>query len=85
MAKLSALKGPALVAAAALALSGCAYDYMQNSDRIAYSSGDAVKANLEAETTNPSDGTRYDTRGLGKNGLVIPASDYASSSTSAQP
>ena len=36
--------------ALALALGGCAYDYLQHTDRVSYSAGDAVKANLEAQT-----------------------------------
>ncbi len=45
-------------------LSGCAYDYLQHTDRIAYSAGDAVHANLEAETVNPSKRSMYDVSGL---------------------
>lgn len=60
----------AATAAAALLLGGCAYDYMQRSDTIAYSTGDAVKANLEAQTTDPSKKSSYSTKGLGKNGVV---------------
>ncbi len=53
---------------------GCAsYDYLQRTDRISYRAGNAVKANLEAETINPSSGAMYDVSGLGKNGSVIPA------------
>lgn len=51
-------------------LGGCAYDYVQRTDRVAYSAGDAVKANLERETTNPSHAAQYDTKGLGRNGNV---------------
>lgn len=54
----------------ALTLAGCAYDYLQRSDRVAYSAGDAVKANLERETTSPSKKSMYSTGGLGKNGVV---------------
>lgn len=61
----------ATLAALALALSGCAYDYANHSDRVAYSAGDAVKANVEASTTSPSKKSMYSTRGLGKNGEVI--------------
>jgi len=59
--------------ALALLLDGCAYDYLQHSDRVAYSAGDAVKANLASETTNPSKRSMYATKGLGKNGNIIPA------------
>jgi hypothetical protein len=58
--------------AAALALSGCAYDYLQRTDKVGYSAGDAVKANLEAQTMNPSKDSAYSTKGLGKNGVVAP-------------
>ena len=63
-----------VVAAAALAaaLGGCTYDYLNHSDRIAYSAGDAVNANLERETINPSKKSMYLRWGLGRNGLVIP-------------
>lgn len=57
-------------AAVALLLSACAYDYLQHSDRVAYSAGDAVKANLEAETINPARGSADDVSGLGRNGPV---------------
>jgi hypothetical protein len=54
-------------------LGGCTYDYLQRTDRVAYSTGDAVRANIERETTNPSHGGQYRTKGLGKSGHVIPA------------
>lgn len=60
--------------AAALALSGCAYDYLQRTDKVGYSAGDAVKANLQAQTMNPSKASAYSTGGLGKNGAVEPKS-----------
>lgn len=60
----------------ALALGGCAYEYLQRTDRVAYSAGDAVRANLESQTTNPTKNSQYETRGLGKNGIVVvPAPD----------
>lgn len=55
------------------ALGGCAYDYMQRTDRVGYSAGNAVKANLARETTNPAKGSMYSTKGLGKNGPVTAA------------
>jgi hypothetical protein len=64
------VKYTALFASLTLLLSGCVYDYLQHSDRVSYSSGDAVKANLESETTNPSSDAQYKTTGLGKNGHV---------------
>lgn len=69
--QLKLAKGLAATAALTLLLSGCAYDYMQRTDRVGYSAGNAVKANLERETTNPSSDTRYVTTGLGKDGAVI--------------
>ena len=62
----------ALAVVAAL-LAGCTYDYLQRTDRVAYSAGNAVKANLEAQTIDPSKKSMYKTKGLGKDGLVIPA------------
>lgn len=56
---------------ACAALTGCAYDYRQRTDRVGYSAGDAVRANLARETTNPSRGSMYSTGGLGQNGPVI--------------
>ena len=56
--------------ALALLLSGCSYDYLQHTDRVAYSAGDAVRANLESETINPSKRSMYYTKGLGKTGVA---------------
>ena len=50
------------------ALSGCSYDYLSRYDRVAYSAGNAVKANLARETLNPSKKSMTDTTGLGKDG-----------------
>jgi len=54
-----------------VALAGCAYDYRQRTDRVGYSAGNAVRANLARETTNPSRGSMYSTGGLGQNGPVV--------------
>lgn len=68
-------KGAGLALLASL-LSGCAYDHLQHTDRVAYSSGDAVRANLERETLQPTAEYMYDTSGLGQNGnLVGPVDD----------
>jgi len=71
---LSPLTHNALRVAAVLALlsalAGCAYDYRQRTDRVGYSAGDAVKANLARETTNPTKASMYSTKGLGRNGVV---------------
>lgn len=57
------------------ALGGCAYDYRQRTDRVSYNAGDAVKANLARETTNPTKASMYSTKGLGKNGVVVPPAE----------
>jgi hypothetical protein len=49
---------------------GCAYDYTQHTDRVGYSAGDAVRANIERETSNPARDSAFNTTGLGKNGVV---------------
>ena len=66
------LAGLLLAAGATLVLAGCTYDYLQRTDRVAYSAGDAVKANLERETKDPSKKSMYGTTGLGKDGVVVP-------------
>lgn len=71
------MRAGVLAAAAALSLGGCTYDYLQRSDRVAYSAGNAVRANLEGQTINPSKGSMYDTSGLGKNGPVLAAPEAA--------
>jgi hypothetical protein len=69
---MSVRKSIAVVAAAALALllGGCAYDYWQHTDKIAYNSGDAVRANIEGQTIDPDVTTN--TKGLGKTGTATP-------------
>jgi len=64
-----------LVFASCMALSGCSYDYLQNSDRVAYNAGNAVKANLIQSTTNPSSQLMNSTDGLGENGAVVPVAE----------
>jgi len=71
----------AIGVAAALPLSACGYDYLQQTDRVGYSAGNAVRANIESETINPSRRSLYSTAGLGKNGKVIPADATAAAST----
>jgi hypothetical protein len=53
-------------------LGGCTYDYLNRTDRVSYRAGDAVKANLARETTDPSKKSMYQTGGLGKDGFVVP-------------
>ena len=67
---LRSLAGALTLATLALVLNGCSYDYLQHTDRVAYNAGDAVKANLESETINPSKRSMYYTKGLGKNGIA---------------
>ena len=57
------------MAIATAPLAGCAYDYAQHTDRVSYAGGNAVKANLEMSTTDPSKRSTYSTKGLGKNGV----------------
>ena len=71
----------ALALGGTLLLGGCSYDYLQHTDRVAYSAGDAVRANLESETVNPSKRSMYRRSGLGKNGVVTPAAATATAST----
>ncbi|MBI4924270.1 MAG: hypothetical protein HY834_21240 [Devosia nanyangense] len=68
--RLPAIGIAALAAMLALTLGGCTYDYLQHTDRVAYHAGDAVNANLEAETIDPAKDSAYSTSGLGKNGSV---------------
>ncbi len=69
----------------ALLLGGCSYDYLQHTDRVAYSAGDAVKANLEAETINPAKRSMASKWGLGRNGSVITTTATTTSSSSTTP
>lgn len=64
----------AAAAALLLLLGGCSsYDYLQRTDRVGYSAGNAVKANLAVQTTNPTKASMYSTKGLGKDGPVTAA------------
>lgn len=65
-----------------VALGGCSYDYFQRTDRVAYSAGNAVKANLESETTNPSSKASYNKSGLGKEGPVTGPTDSSGGASS---
>ncbi len=56
-------------------LGGCTYDYLQRTDRVAFSAGNAVRANLERETSNPTSKAHYRTKGLGQNGNVTAAAE----------
>ena len=70
-----ALAGAAL--AVALLVSGCTYDHLQHSDRVSYRAGNAVRANMAIQTTNPSKCSQYVTTGLGANGPVTPSGQAA--------
>jgi hypothetical protein len=66
-----------VLSAAAIFASGCTYDYLQRSDRVAYNAGDAVKANLAQQTTDPGKRSRRVVKGLGQNGYINPAPSAA--------
>lgn len=61
-------RNAALALALAVLLGGCSYDYTNHLDRVSYSAGNAVKANLARETADPSKKSMNDTTGLGKDG-----------------
>jgi hypothetical protein len=64
-------KNTALAIVLGVSLTGCStYDYTQHTDQVAFSAGDAVKANLARETVDPSNKAMNDTSGLGKNGAT---------------
>ncbi len=67
-------RNAALALVLAATLTGCAYDYAQRTDTVAFSAGNAVKANTAIQTIDPSSKSMNDTTGLGQNGPVIPAS-----------
>lgn len=71
------LSNAVLAIALSTALSGCAYDYAQRTDRVAFSAGDAVKANLALHTTDPSKKSMNNTSGLGADGAQVPEGDDA--------
>jgi hypothetical protein len=72
--------------AACLVLAGCVYDYTNHEDRVSYSAGDAVAANLIKETINPEYRAMYKKQGLGRNGIVVPqASTETAISAAATP
>ena len=61
-------KNAALALVLAGLLGGCTYDSAQHTDRVAFSAGDAVKANMALQTIDPSKTSMNDTTGLGKDG-----------------
>jgi hypothetical protein len=62
-------KNAALALTLAALLTGCStYDYAQRTDQVAYSAGDAVRANLALQTIDPSKKSMNDTSDLGKDG-----------------
>ena len=66
---------------ATLLAGGCAYDYAQRTDRVGYSAGNAVKANMAMQTINPSKDSMYNTKGLGKDGVIDPDAQTTTDST----
>ena len=72
-----------LATAVVLPLGGCGYDYLQNTDRVSYSAGNAVKANLESETIDPSRRSMYSTKGLGSGGVAGKAASSGSTTAPA--
>ncbi len=62
------LKNTVIVVSLTLVVSACNMVYLSNSDRITQGAGNAVKANLEGQTVNPSSDEQYDVSGLGQNG-----------------
>ncbi len=64
------LKSTIIVASLTLIVSACDPTYLANSDRITQGGGNAVKANLEAQTIDPSSDEQYDVSGLGKDGSM---------------
>jgi hypothetical protein len=67
-----------LLAGAVMApLGGCTYDYLNRQDRVTFAAGNAVRANLERETADPTDRSRYSVKGLGRNGQQIPKEESA--------
>ena len=68
----STVRAGGILLIAASLVGGCAYDSLQHEDRVSYNAGDAVRANLEIQTINPSKKSMNDTSGLGKNGEIEP-------------
>jgi len=72
MKSVAILKSTIIIASLTLMVSACDPTYLANSDRITQGAGNAVKANLEGQTIDPSSDEQYDVTGLGKNGGVLP-------------
>lgn len=63
----------AVIAGSLLVLGGCAEaDYLNHRDTVTLAAGNAVRQNVEMETTNPTAGYMYDTSGLGADGSQQP-------------
>lgn len=72
------LHSAAALIATSLLLGACSsVDYLNHRDRITLAGGNAVRANLERETINPSKASMYRTSGLGGDGNQIPAEPAA--------
>jgi hypothetical protein len=61
-------RNAALALTLAALLGGCAYDYTQQADNVAFSHGDAVRTNMALQTIDPSKKSMNDTTGLGQDG-----------------
>lgn len=61
-----------VLASLTVTLAACTYDQLNRSDRITFAGGNAVRANIERETANPSKPSMFAIGGLGKDGVVIP-------------
>lgn len=69
---LSTLGKACVVIALTGSLAGCWSNYLANHDGVAFGAGNAVRANLEASTVNPSSDERYDVDNLGTRGDQMP-------------
>ena len=66
------LKSVIVVGSLSLLLSGCDLTYLTNSDQITPGAGNAVNANIEGQTIDPSSDAQYNVHGLGADGSVVP-------------
>ena len=66
-------------------LGGCNYDYLNRQDRVTFAGGNAVRANLERETADPTNRSRYSVKGLGRTGQQIPKEESATTAAAPAP
>jgi hypothetical protein len=74
-----------LAGAACAPLGGCTYDYLNRQDRVTFAAGNAVRANLERETDDPTSRSRYSVKGLGKTGKQLPEETSATPTAAPTP